>query len=402
MRLIWLVAICASCGAPLPATGTGHSTPSEASSADSSLPGPTSSPTPTTARPTLAPASPSAPSFCILVDLGQVNSYNLSLVSTDGIVAASARAARRTVITVPSPNGPETAIDLPYVGATRTRVYYLDGDATVRWLDSGGNSQTVAATIPGTATAHASFAVSPDDSRIAVSVIDYASQQPSVRLLVGPLGGKLTQIFFSTSDFVWPIGWHAGDLVLATQNRAPFAQSEVLFNPYAARSFHLADPANANRLGTIGNPEVFDGCWPTGVLTVAGTACYISTAFGGQSGGYAILNWLGNRYLQPVAASWNATASVAPAPAATSVIVCCEQNRDYGRFLLSGEGGPSVTPLTGTRSEWACWIDQNHVLSGTADPAALGQSAMMDLNSRHVVPVGGRGFCAGVLPTDLG
>lgn len=301
------------------------------------------------------------------------------------------------MITVPSPSGPATAIDLPYISATRSRVYYLDGDTTVRWLDATGNSQAVAATIPGTSSAHASFAVSPDDSRIAVSVIDYGNQQPSLHLFVGPLGGQLTQIFSSTSDFVWPVGWHAGDLVLATLNRPPFLQQEVLFNPYSARSFHIADPANANRLATIGNPEVFDGCWPSGVLTIAGTACYISSAFGGQSGGYAILNWLGNRYSQPVAASWNATASVAPAPAATTVMVCCEQNSDYGHFLLSGEGGPSVTPLTGTRSEWTCWMDQTRVLSGTA-----AGSAVLDLNSRHITPAGARGFCAGVLPTDLG
>ena len=237
---------------------------------------------------------------------------------------------------------------------------------------SGEQQQGVAGTIPGSTTAHAGFAVSPDDSRIAVSVIDYGASQPVVRLFVGPLTGQLVQIFSSTSDFVWPVGWHAGKLVLATQNRAPFAQDEVQFNPYGAVSYHLADPVSADRLGTIGNPSGLNGCWPSGVLTVAGTAWYLSTAFGGNSGGYGILDWLGNRNVQPVAASWNAAASVAPAPAATTVMVCCDHNSTTGHFLLSGEGGSTVTPLTGAQSDWACWIDQTHVLSGTLGPTSTG------------------------------
>lgn len=100
---------------------------------------------------------------------------------------------------------------------------------------------------------------SPDDARIAVSVFDYAQRPPIVHLSVGPLTGPLTEIYASASNYVWPVGWHAGKLVPAAQSRPPFAQQMVLFNPYGARSHHVVDPASAERVATVGNPEDTSG-----------------------------------------------------------------------------------------------------------------------------------------------
>jgi hypothetical protein len=344
--------------------------------------------------------SASSSAWGVLVRLGS-DSYDVSLVAVDGTPARNAHAARRAPITVPSPSGPQTALDLPYVSATRTTVYYLDGDTQVRSLVPGQADQKLVTTIPGSATAHAGFSVSPDDSRIAVSVIDYGGSQPALRLLVGPLGGQLNQIFASTSDFVWPVGWHSGAIVLATQNGPPFVDTRLQLNPYGALAYHLADPSNANRLGVIGHPEDSIGCWPpSGLLTVAGTACYLS-AFNGQTGAYAILNWQGNRYFEPRPASWDAAASVAPEPSATSVIVCCQGDSDYGQFVLSGPDGSSVTPLRGRRSDWACWIDGSHIMSGSSDSAGS-SGAVFDVSTGGVATTGEIGICAAVLPTDLG
>src|SRR6266851_9831531 len=65
-------------------------------------------------------------------------------------------------------------VDLPYVSTSKTKIYVLDGDATVMVLAPDG-SLTRVASIPGTATVSAAFAVSPDDSQIAVGVEDFGS-----------------------------------------------------------------------------------------------------------------------------------------------------------------------------------------------------------------------------------
>lgn len=159
----------------------------------------------------------------------------------------------------------------------------------------------------------------------------------------------------------------------------------------------MANPITAVRLATIGTYS----CNPTGPLTTAGTACYMSTAFGGRSGGHGILDWLGNRYAGPVAGSWSSAPAVAPAPGATSVVVCCDGNNVTGNLLLSGDGGPSLTPLAGRAADWVCWMDQTHVLSGTAS-SPPGASAVLNLMTRQAVPAGAGGYCAGALPSDLG
>lgn len=345
------------------------------------------------------PASPQSNALAVVVNQ-TLSFYNVSLIGEDGKVHASATASRRTVITLPSPNGPLTAVDLPYVSTTLTRVYYLDGDSNIQWLEPGVGPHAPIP-IPGSATAHAGFAVSPDNSQIAVSVIDYShgSQAVNMRLLVGPLGGQLNQIFTSSTDFVWPVGWHAGNLVVATQNRPPFSfGTDVGFNPYGATSFHIVDPRTANRVGVVGNTADLGGCSPTGLLEVAGTACYVSTAFGGQSGGYAMQNWQGNRYFEPKAASWSAAPSLAPEPSSTRVMVCCEALAASGRFLLSTGDGASVTDLSGSASQWACWLDENFVLGPSAGPSV----GLLDAGSGQVTTVNAQGFCAGVVPTNLG
>jgi hypothetical protein len=319
------------------------------------------------------------------------------LIGTNSKLASGSHVARRSKIVMGDAVSRTEALDLPYVSASRSRLYYLDGDSTLRWLSP--SSKGVAMLLPGGPTARAAFAVTPDDARIAVAVVDFAQRTPVVRLSVGPLGGPLTQIYTSASEYFWPVGWHASKLVVA---QAPTVTSDTTpINPYGARSYSLMDSTNGARLATFGSWQSLDACSPSGLLTAAGTACYLSTSFGGQSGGYSISDWTGYRYLAPVAASWLAAGAVGRSPSSVTVAVCCQANANNGRFLVSrGTDAPLTLPISGRADDWACWIDQSHLLSGFKD--ASQESEVADLTSQQAVQTGKRGFCAAVLPTDLG
>src|SRR5437763_1441611 len=68
------------------------------------------------------------------------------------------------------------------------RLYYLSGDSEVRYLAPDG-ATGVATHIPGSGHVHAAFAVNADDSRIAVTAVDYSTSPVSVRLYVEDLNG---------------------------------------------------------------------------------------------------------------------------------------------------------------------------------------------------------------------
>ena len=87
-------------------------------------------------------------------------------------------------------------MDPPYVNTTKAHIYVLDGDATVRMLGLDG-SMTQVTSVAGTAKARAAFAVSPDDSQIAVGVIDFSTS--SNRLYVEKLGGGAHLDLFTTT-----------------------------------------------------------------------------------------------------------------------------------------------------------------------------------------------------------
>lgn len=326
--------------------------------------------------------------------------YDIAVVDISGRVVAHAHAAVRTFIE-PSGISAPAAVDLPEVSMSSTRLYFLDGDAQVRSLSVG--STAAVARIPGSASSHAAFAVSPDDRRMAVGVIDYspATRMPvDVRLYVQDLdGANQNQIYSSTTNFVWPVGWHNGELVLAAG--APLTQQGIVGNPYSALSYHIVDAANASRIATIGSGDFQHGCATWGPLTSAGTACYTRTASAGMGGYFTLLGWDGHNVLPgngqfPTASGgW---AAIGTGSRSVDLAMCCDDSSNVSvRMPL---GGVLKTAMNGQQADWVCWLDANHLLSGSVYQQQF-QPQLLILDTNAVAAVDGKGFCAGIIPGDL-
>jgi hypothetical protein len=194
-------------------------------------------------------------------------------------VVASVPAAYRSWRPRPGEMGP---IELPYVSTSSSKVYFLDGDATLRSLSATGTVATVG-TLPGDSARRVGFAVSPDDKRIAVAVIDYSPTTasaarnaygqplPFLQLYVEDLGGgHRVQILESSMFYFWPVGWHKGKIVLASG--PALVQDYSPLNPFSASRYFLVAPvpSSTSKLVVIGGAG---DCAPTGAPTPAGTAC---------------------------------------------------------------------------------------------------------------------------------
>ena len=176
--------------------------------------------------------------YGVLVDLHAADplTYQVSVVSLQGTVVARFKAARRHLDSTDQAR----PLELPYVSTTRTALYYLDGDQLVRELRLDG-MQAVAQPVTKLqvgAGAEAVFAVSPDDSQIAVSIIDFSRSPVHVLLYTDALaGGHPHVIYESDTNYVWPVAWHNGLLVLAHG-----------FGPYVEDALK-AGPARTTRTG---------------------------------------------------------------------------------------------------------------------------------------------------------
>lgn len=349
-----------------------------------------------------APASSSrtGPRLGILVDLnaaGPAGSvYDVALVGLDGRVAARARAARRGTVHTPGSGPGAAGLELPQVSSSDTRVYYLDGDSTVRFLAPDG-STGVAAHVGGTPTAHAVFSVSPDDKRLAVSVLDYSVSPVRERLYVQQLaGGSQAELFSSSSQYVWPVGWRGDQLVLAALSQPPYSQQGVSWNPYDAPGYHVVDPATGNRTATVGSGEQqVGGCQPTGPLSAAGSACF---SVQGSTGCLNLLGWSGRPTPTGVCAPAQDVGVGSLDPTGSRMARCCDASHHVVVWRQGGTVQP--TSLPGSPSDWDCWLDAQHLLSGSALDAPP-KPALLNLATGATVAVAAKGFCAGVLPGDL-
>jgi hypothetical protein len=363
-------------------------------------------PSGTSETPATAPSStPNAPSpspsstqsLAVLIDFPngtgpQSTGYDLALVAADGHVAARAHAAARTFIGTPggAPGG-AAAIDLPEVSVAGSRVYYLDGDRTVRYLTTTGATGTFA-TVPGSGTAHAAFAVSPDGQRLAVSVLSYQGGAAAVSSLFvhDVLSGTQHDVKPPSADLAWPVAWHGSDLVLAVQSGG-FSQQGLVLNPYAATGYQVVDPTTSNRVATIGGPDFTSACQVTGLLAPPGTSCYHLPASHSASELWQ-LSWTGARFDAITFPRASATAALGPDQ--TSLAICCD---DAGAVVVAhGQASQTATALKGSADSWPCWLDAQHLLAGSVNDHQF-RPSVLQLGGAAATPVDAHGFCAAVL-----
>jgi hypothetical protein len=380
----------------LPQTTGALPTPSHASTTESALP---TSPTPTVEGGIAQPigSGPAPLNFAVLVDLfAGGNFYNVALAGGDARVVARAQGAKRTEI--------EDAVELPYVSVSKSRVYYLDGDRDVRYLNPDGTSGP-ATKIAGGPKIHAAFAVTPDDSRIAVTLLDYSVTPVALTLYVEDVGGAHHSVIFtSTTKYLWPVAWHAGRLVVAYlgPNTPPFKSKAYFYvsgysnhsltpypygpGPYGGINFHVIDPVTAIRQAII------SGGGASGLLTKAGTAVVQGVG----------VDWTGagiNPEFPQGYGSYSAAASLSPN--GKMIAACCLQPGSKGPLVIWTPGSQSrALPFMATTIDWVGWLDNGHVVAGFYQ-SSEGTPAVVDVSSGAVKVIDAHGIVAAIFPSDL-
>jgi hypothetical protein len=271
---------------------------------------------------------------------------------------------------------------MPEVSASDTRLYYLDGDSTVRALTPGGTPATVTR-VPGSTKAHAGFAVSPDDRRIAVSVIDYTSDPATLRLYVEDVvgGSNHIELFSSKSTYVWPVGWSQGKIVLAV---GPAVAQFGAPNPYdAIDGYHVVDAANANRLSSVcPTPEA-----GLGLIEPAGALC-------GSSSARFIESWSGSKHEVKNAAECSVMSP-------SGQRLACGGQLATGTvpiFILEADGTRTQTPARGFGP--LGWIDETHLIFASGPGSSSGIN-LLDVRTGAITTVAPDGTFVARLPGSL-
>jgi hypothetical protein len=307
--------------------------------------------------------------------------YGIELLGVRGAVVASTTAALPSYRRGPRP---------PLVSTTNDRAYFEDGDTAIRWLAPDGSTGD-AIKVPGGPMSPIGFAVSPDDTKIAVAALQYRLDQQipavqAVRLYVQTLAGdqKSTDIFTSTTVAEWPIGWHTDRLVIAVS--VPHAQYAVE-NPYSAYSgYHVVDSAT----GT----SVADACYlgtpnsPNGPAVPAGTVCgdYLTAS-----------DWTGNVTTFAVP---KGTGCVALSPSG-AMAACRSWAEELGSILVYRPNGSLV--FSGGSGNRPAWIDESHIAfsAGPNGYARGSYGEILDIRSGSVTNIIVPGEFAGLIPGAL-
>jgi hypothetical protein len=295
--------------------------------------------------------------------------YSISLVAVDGRVAATAVAHKRS-----QPGG--ILVQMPNISASNSRLYYLDGDSSVMFLQPDGSSGA-ATTISVDSNSAAVFAVSPDDSRIAVAVITFP-YPAKTRIYVEDLAGGAhhVDLFSSTTALEWPVGWHEGHLLIAVgANTHPQNAWDGFIYGYSG--YHVADASTGTRLATICNGS--NASDPPGP---AGTVC-------GTFPNYVVSDWSGATRPAPADQGCGGGAL---SPDGSMVADC--QGSPAVVTLVVRDGTQIATQYSGTP---VGWIDNTHVVL-KADNSDL---SIVDARAFTSTPIQAQGFFGGTIPGAL-
>lgn len=322
--------------------------------------------------------------YGVLVDLASdPKTYTIYVVSAKGQVAATVKANRRSL--------PPGALELPYVSTTTTALYYLDNGYQVRKMDLNGLTVEAnpVAQLDVPDSAEVVVSISPDDRTMAWSLLRFSTTSAHDYLYVDPVGGVLEHMVYdSASNYVWPVAWHGGLLVLA-HAYSPFLEGALKAapgqdNPYWAISYHVVDPATANRKVLMGS------CTVSGPLSPAGSACI-------QGG---TIDWAGST--TPWSTNdWGSISSAASLSPDGSLVAAAKPDNDR-QLAFWRRGGDIATWVDGPGSrDWAGWLDDTHVLVTSASADFQPRVVFLGAGASPATPVDARGFYAARLPTDV-
>src|SRR5712691_7745075 len=357
-----LIVLVIGCG-----TGPSGSNPSPTATAT-----PNASPSPTIgASPSAAPTPAALPLGIVVKDfiIDGGTTYTINLVGVDGRVAFTAVGRKRS-----QPGG--ILVQMPNVSASSSRLYYLDGDSSVMFLKPDGTTGA-ATTISVDSKSAAVFAVSPDDSRIAVAVITYP-YPAKTRLYVEDLmgGGHHIDLFSSGTVLEWPVGWHQGHLVIAVgMNAAPQNAFDGFIYGYSG--YHVADASTGTRLATI-----CDGYSAAVPPVPAGTVCANYPKF-------VVSDWAGTTRPAPPDQGCNGGAL---SPDGSMIADC--QGSPAVVTLVVPDGTQIATQFSGTP---VGWIDNTHLVLG----ASNSELSIVDARAFTRSPIQAQGFFAGTIPGAL-
>lgn len=345
-------------------------------------------PTASGAPPAVSTPSPTAvagqPVLAVLATLGgnDKSPITISLVTSDGHTVASttASAPGRTVCT------PSAGAILPVPLATSTtarRVYFLEGDA-VRFLQADGATGT-ATHVPVSSQVSSVFAVSGDDRRIAVSVIDFA-HPGAITLYVEDLaGGNHLEIYKGTSGSVlWPLGWHGGNLVTAVVG--PCSQGGI-FLAGLPTEVHLADPGTGVRIRNLGTD-----CSTPYPPTPAGVVCI-------GAPGLQLVDWSASVTSTLARPEANFFGFVAESPNGRYVAISTFDGPSPGLTVRDVQNREVFAEAS--TSPWNAalgFIDDDHLVIGDYGP---GRPHIVTISTRASVPVTAAGIFVGTLPGGL-
>ena len=290
------------------------------------------------------------------------------------------------------------------MSASSSRVYYLDGDRDVRYLKADGTTGVASFSVPGRGGVHAAFAVSPDDARIAVTVLDYSVDPVQLTLYVDDVGSAHpTVIFTSTTQYVWPVAWRQGQLVVADHGAPPFISQAIDYsngdrarhpygpNPYGAIGYLVINPATAQGEVIVGGR----GGGVSGLLAKAGTGVV-------QAGS---IDWTGTYRSFPSGAYQATDAAGSLSPNGVGLALYYSDGR---LLIIDTQGFARDLRDHGDPLDWVGWLDGNHLVTGFYQRSD-GSPSVIDISYipesgvvlDKATPIDAHGIVAAILPANL-
>ena len=348
--VILLVLLVTACGGQ---SATSQASPSAASSGSPPV-SPVASPSP----------SPAPSSYVVVATPSTGATYTVNLLDAGGNLKGSATAKGWNGSLTCA--GVATALLPPPISTSNSKVYFEDSAGVVSFLSPDGTTGK-ATTVPVGESRRSFFSVSPDDKRIAVVVSDFGANKASIRVYVENLtgGGNRVQIFTgSGATSLWPVGWHAGSLVLA---KVPACIEGSAFGCCGPTELHVVNPANGVRRFTIGGST----CIVSGPSTPSGTPCLTSSNVA------RVLDWAGVT-TRTVQLPFKRLTYLSP---------------DGQHLAYQTDGGTVVGGQTGPLQMGVCgWIDNTHIV----DSGHIG-----DITTGSVTQITTAADCAGRIPGGL-